>query len=54
MAPISGKNITPKESIETQKVTNAPNLISQSEPPAPKFIMVDNKFKLMFIFCLEE
>ena len=39
--PISGKYIIPKESINTQKVNNAPNLIGQSEPPAPKVIMVD-------------
>ena len=43
MAPISGKDIIPKESINTQKVTNAPNLISQSEPSEPKVIMLDNK-----------
>ena len=35
------KNTFPKESIKTQKVTNGPNFISQSEPPAPKEIMVD-------------
>ena len=39
------KNITPKESIKTQKATNAPNLISQSELPAPKEQMVDNKIR---------
>ena len=38
--PISRKNTLPKKYIKTQKVTNAPNLISQSEPPAPKGIMV--------------
>ena len=32
MAPIYGKYIIPKDSINTQKLTNAPNLISQSEP----------------------
>ena len=26
-------------------MTNAPNLICQSEPPAPKVIMVDNKIR---------
>ena len=35
----------PKESINAQKVTNAPSLIRQSEPPAPKVIMVDNKIR---------
>ena len=34
--PISEKKIIPKEYFQSQKVTNAPNLISQSEPPAPK------------------
>ena len=37
------KIIIPKESIKTQKVTNAPNLIVQSKTPAPKDIMVDKK-----------
>ena len=36
VAPICGKITLPKESIKTQKVTNGTNLISQSEPPAPK------------------
>ena len=45
MAPITEKNIISKESINTKKVTNAPNLISQSEPPAPKEIMVDKKIR---------
>ena len=35
------ENTLPKESINTQKVTNGPHLISQSEPPAPKEIMVE-------------
>ena len=35
------KNILPKESTNTKKVKNATNLISQSEPPAPKYIMVE-------------
>ena len=35
------KNKLHKESIKTQKVTNAPKLISQSEAPSPKEIMVD-------------
>ena len=39
------KNKLPKESINTQKVTNATNLIIQSEPPAPKLIMVDKKIR---------
>ena len=38
----SGKDIIPKESINTHKGKNASNLISQSEPIAPKLIMVDN------------
>ena len=36
VSPISLKNKLPKEYIKTQKVTNAPNLIIQSEPPATK------------------
>ena len=43
MAPISGNYVIPKEYIKTQRVTNAPNFIVQSEPPAPKEIMVGNK-----------
>ena len=43
MAPISGKYTTPKESMNTQKVTNASNVISQSEPSSPKLIIVDEK-----------
>ena len=45
MAPISEKNVTPKEYFKSQKVMNEPNLISQSEPPAPKEIMVDPKMR---------
>ena len=45
MTPISGGNIIPKEYIKIQKVTNAPNFISQSEPPAPKEIMVNPKMR---------
>ena len=44
MAPISGK-IIPKEYIKTQNLTNASNFIIQSEPPASKEIMVDNKIR---------
>ena len=47
------KNKLPKGSIKTQKVTNGPNLISQSEPPALKGIMVKN-FELVYMFCLEQ
>ena len=54
MTPISGGNIIPKEYIKIQKVTNAPNFISQSEPPAPKEIMVDKKIEQVFLFCLEQ
>ena len=39
MAPIFGKITLPKEYIKTQKLTNVPNLITQSEAPAPKEIM---------------
>ena len=52
MAPIYGKNTLPKEYNKTQKVTNEPNLISQSEPPAPKEIMVEN-FELIYLFFLD-
>ena len=54
MAPISGKEKIPKESINTQKVTNAPNFICQSEPPAPKEIMVDNKIRTGVSLLSEE
>ena len=42
MAPICGKITLPKEYINTQKVTNGPNLITQSESPAPEVMVVDN------------
>ena len=45
MAPISGKSIISKEYIKTQKVTNTQNLISQSEPPATKLIVVDKEIR---------
>ena len=41
MASIYGKKKLPKESTDTKKVTNEPHLIRQSEPPAPKGIMMD-------------
>ena len=36
MAPIPEKKLIPNEYFQSQKVTNAPSFISQSEPPAPK------------------
>ena len=45
MSPIYRKNTLPKESINTQKITNAPNLISKLEPTAPKEIMVNTKIR---------
>ena len=53
VSPISENNTLPKEYIKTQKVTNAPNLISQSEPPSPKEIMVE-KFELIYLFFPEQ
>ena len=50
MAPISGENALTKESIKTQKLTNTPHLISQSEPPASKEIMVDKHRTDLHIF----
>ena len=41
MAPICGKITLPKEYIKTQKVNNVPNLITQSEEPAPEVMVVD-------------
>ena len=41
MVPICGEITLPKEYIKTQKVTNGPNLINQSESPAPEVIVVD-------------
>ena len=41
MAPIFGEITISKESIKTQKVTNGPNLITQSEALAPEVILVD-------------
>ena len=45
MAPTSEKNFIPKEYLQSRKVPNAPNLISQSEPPAPKEIMMNPKMR---------
>ena len=50
VASISVKNTLPKESIKTQKATNTPHLISQSEPPASKEIMVDKHRTDLHIF----
>ena len=41
VAPICGKITLPKEYIKTQKVINGPNLITPSEEPVPKVIVVD-------------
>ena len=41
MAPIFGEIRLPKESINTKNITNGPNLINQSEAPAPEVIVVD-------------
>ena len=41
VAPIFGEIALLKESIKTQKISNVPNLITQSEVPAPKLIAVD-------------
>ena len=40
MAPICGKITLPKEYTKTQKVTNGPNFITQSEASAPDVIVV--------------
>ena len=45
MAPISDKYKIPKEYINTLKVTNTPNLISQLDPSAPKEIIVESKIR---------
>ena len=37
------ENLIPKEYLKSQKVTSAPNLISQTEPSAPKEKMGDRK-----------
>ena len=39
------KKHIPKEYLQSQKVPHAPNFISQSEPPAPKEIMVNPKMQ---------
>ena len=50
MAPICGIITLTEESIKTQKATNTPHLISQSEPPASKEIMVDKHRTYLHIF----
>ena len=52
MAPIYKKKTVPKESIKTQKVTNRPHFIIQSESLAPKEIMVE-KFERIYMFFPE-
>ena len=55
VAPICGKIILPKEYIRTQKVTNGPNLITQSELPATEVIVVEKiKYDLSFNSILTE
>ena len=41
MAPICCKITLPKEYINTQKITNVPNLITQSEAPATEVIVAE-------------
>ena len=41
VAPVCAKITLPKESIKTQKLTNGPNLITQSEAPAPEVIVMN-------------
>ena len=49
------KNIISKIYIKTQKVTNATNLISQSEPSSPKVILADNKIQTdLYLFLKEQ
>ena len=45
MAIFSRKEEIPKESINTQKVTNASTFISQSKPSEPMEIMVGDKMR---------
>ena len=44
------KNTLPKEDIKTQRVTNSPHFNSQSEPPAPKEIMVNPRMQTDVLF----
>ena len=41
VSPIPRRNTLPKESTKTEKLTNTPNFIIQSEPPAPKEMMME-------------
>ena len=41
VAPFFGEIALPKEYIKTKRVINGPNLITQSEAPAPEVIVVD-------------
>ena len=49
MAPICGKITLPKEYIKTQKVNNVPNLITQSEEPAPEVIELDKLLTDLYV-----
>ena len=49
MAPIFGEITLPKEYIKTQKVTNRPKFITQSESPAPEVIVVDKLWPYLFV-----
>ena len=49
MAPICGKTTSPKESIKTQKVTNGPKLITQSEAPEPEVTVMDKLWTDLYV-----
>ena len=52
MAPICSEITLPKEYIKTKKETNGPNLITQSEAPAPE-VIVGGKFRTdLSVNCL--
>ena len=50
VTPICGEITLTKESIKTQKVTNGPNSITQSEAPAPEVIVLDKLWNDLSIY----
>ena len=49
MAPICVEITLSKESTNAQKVTNGPNLITQSEAPAPEVIVVGKLWTNLYV-----
>ena len=47
--PLFGEITSPKEYIKTKKLTNGPNLITQSEVPEPEVIVVEKLQTYLYV-----